>query len=153
MSDVPTVRVDHLTPAQIRAYVIADKRLAENAGWDRALLALDLQELSVDLNFDVTLTGFETAEIDLLISELNQDTHDDADKVPAIDRSLSAVSRSRDLWRIDNHRLLCGDALETDSYTTLLGTLKAQLVFTDPPYNVAVAGNVSGLGKVVEWSA
>jgi ParB-like chromosome segregation protein Spo0J len=78
MSDVPTVRVDHLTPAQIRAYIIADNRLAENAGWDRALLTLELQELSVELNFDVTVTGFETAEIDLLISELNDDTPDEA---------------------------------------------------------------------------
>src|SRR5439155_20739928 len=74
MGDVPTVRVDHLTPAQIRAYVIADNRLAENAGWDRKLLALELQELSVDLNFDITVTGFETAEIDLLIGGLNENT-------------------------------------------------------------------------------
>src|SRR5882672_6582597 len=74
MSDVPTVQVDHLTPAQIRAYVIADNRLAENAGWDRALLALELQELSVHHNFDVTVTGFETAEIDLLIRDLNGDS-------------------------------------------------------------------------------
>jgi ParB-like chromosome segregation protein Spo0J len=72
MSDVPTVRVDHLTPAQIRAYVIADNKLAENAGWDHALLALELQELSVDLNFDVTITGFETAEVDLLIQDLHE---------------------------------------------------------------------------------
>src|SRR5258705_8511122 len=71
MSDVPTVRVDHLTPAQIRAYVIADNKLAENAGWDCALLALELQELSVDLNFDA-VTGFEVAEIDLLIQDLNK---------------------------------------------------------------------------------
>jgi len=74
MGDVPTVRVDHLTPAQIRAYVIADNRLAENAGWDRKLLALELQELSVDLNFDITVTGFETAEINLLIGGLNENT-------------------------------------------------------------------------------
>ena len=93
MSDVPTVRVDHLTPAQIRAYIIADNRLAENAGWDRALLTLELQELSVELNFDVTVTGFETAEIDLLISELNEDSPDEADVVPTIDRSVPAVSR------------------------------------------------------------
>src|SRR5258705_13477308 len=71
MNDVPTVRVDHLTPAQVRAYVIADNKLAENAGWDRALLALELQELSVDLNFDA-VTGFEVAEIDLLIQDLNK---------------------------------------------------------------------------------
>jgi hypothetical protein len=89
MRDVPTVRVDHLTPAQIPAYVIADNRLAENAGWDRALLTLELQELSVELNFDVTVTGFETAEIDLLISELNEDSPDEADEVPTIERSLA----------------------------------------------------------------
>ena len=148
MSDVPTVRVDHLTPAQIRAYVIADNRLAENAGWDRALLTLELQELSVELNFDVTVTGFETAEIDLLISELNEDSPDEADEVPTIDRSVPAVSRPGDLWRIGDHFLLCGDALKKDSYVTLLGAQKAQMVFTDPPYNVAIAGNVSGLGKV-----
>jgi DNA modification methylase len=142
------VRVDHLTPAQIRAYVIADNRLAENAGWDRALLALELQELSVDLNFDVTVTGFETAEIDLLIQDLNEGTPDEADEVPEVDRAAPAVSRPGDLWHIGNHVLLCGDALNKDNYAKLLGSKKAQMVFTDPPYNVAIAGNVSGLGKV-----
>ncbi len=148
MSDVPTVCVDHLTPAQVRAYVIADNKLAENAGWDRALLALELQELSVDLNFDVSVTGFETAEIDLLIQDLNQGTPDEADEVPVVDRAAPAVSRPGDLWRIGNHVLLCGDALNKDNYAKLLGSKKAQMVFTDPPYNVAIAGNVSGLGKV-----
>src|SRR5712671_5682270 len=136
MSDVPTVHVDHLTPAQIRAYVLADNKLAENAGWDRALLALELQELTVHLDFDVTVTGFETAEIDLLIRDLNGDSPDDADEVPEIDRSAPAVSRPGDLWHIGDHRLLCGDALKTDSYMALLGGQSAQMVFTDPPYNV-----------------
>jgi len=148
MSDVPTVRVDHLTPAQVRAYVIADNRIAEHAGWDRELLALELQELSVELNFDVTVTGFETAEIDLLIGDLNQDASDDGDNLPEIDRSVPAVTRLGDRWRIGNHFLLCDNALEKESYNTLLGNRKAQIVFTDPPYNVAIAGNVSGLGKM-----
>jgi DNA modification methylase len=148
MGDVPVVRVDHLTPAQIRAYVIADNKLAENAGWDRALLALELQELSVDLNFDVTVTGFETAEIDLLIQDLNQGSPDEADEVPEVDRAAPAVSRPGDLWHIGNHLLLCGDALNKDNYAKLLGPKTAQMVFTDPPYNVAIAGNVSGHGKV-----
>jgi DNA modification methylase len=148
MSDVPTVQVDHLTPGQIRAYVIADNKLAENAGWDRALLALELQELSVHLDFDVTITGFETAEIDLLIRDLDGDSPDDADEVPEIDRSSPAVSRPGDLWHIGDHRLLCGDALKTDSYMALLGGRTAQMVFTDPPYNVVIDGHVSGLGKV-----
>jgi DNA modification methylase len=148
MSDVPTVRVDHLTPAQIRAYVIADNRLAENAGWDRTLLALELQDLSVELNFDVTVTGFETAEIDLLINESKENFPDDADEVPEIDRSVPAVSRLGDRWRIGDHFLLCGDALNKDSYVNLFGVQKAQMIFTDPPYNLTIAGNVSGRGKV-----
>jgi len=147
MSDIPTVRVDHLTPAQVRAYVIADNKLAENAGWDRALLALELQELSVELNFDVTVTGFETAEIDILIGELNQDNADDADNVPDIDRSKPAITRPGDLWRIGDHALYCGDALDNTSYGALLGSKKAQMVFTDPPYNVPIAGHVSGKGR------
>jgi DNA modification methylase len=148
MSDVPTVRVDHLTPAQIRAFVIADNRLAEVAGWDRELLGLELQELSIELNFDVTVTGFETAEIDVLISDLNEGAPDEADEIPEIDRSVPAVSRPGDRWRIGDHFLLCGDALSKNSYVDLLGAQKAQMVFTDPPYNLAITGNVSGLGKV-----
>src|SRR6266403_664986 len=144
MNDVPTVRVDHLTPAQVRAYVIADNKLAENAGWDRALLALELQELSVNLNFDVTVTGFETAEVDLLIQDLNEAASDEADEVPEVDRSMPAVSRRGDLWRIGDHLLLCGDALDKNNYAKLLGARRAQMVFTDPPYNVAIANNVSG---------
>jgi DNA modification methylase len=148
MNDIPTVRVDHLTPAQIRAYVIADNKLAENAGWDRELLALELRELSVELNFDVTVTGFETAEVDLLVGELDQDKPNEVDNVPDIDRSQPAVSRPGDLWRIGNHNLFCGDALDKASYQALLGSKKAQMIFTDPPYNVPIGGNVSGLGRV-----
>jgi ParB-like nuclease domain len=148
MKDVPTVRVDHLTPAQIRAYVITDNKLAERAGWDRNLLRLELEELSVDLNFDVTVTGFEPAEIDLLVGPPQGDGPDAADEVPAVDHRAPAVSRPGDIWRIGDHLLLCGNALTKDSYALLLGSQGAQMVFTDPPYNVAIAGNVSGLGKV-----
>ena len=146
MSDVPTVPVDHLTPAQIRAYVIADNKLAENAGWDRALLALELQELSVELNFDVTVTGFEAAEVDLLIHGLSEGAADEADEVPEVNRSVPAVSRPGDRWCIGNHVLLCGDALDKNSYANL-GAKKAQMVFTDPPYNVAIAATCQALAK------
>lgn len=147
MPDVPTVRVDHLTPAQVRAYVIADNKLAENAGWDRALLALELQELSVTMNFDVTITGFEPGEIDILIGEQSAGVPDEADLIPEIDRAVPAISRPGDLWRIGEHYLLCGDALDSTSYKTVLRSQRAQMVFVDPPYNVPIAGNVSGLGK------
>src|SRR5262249_49639991 len=145
---VPTMRVGHLSPAQIRAFVIADNKIAENAGWDRELLTLELQDLSTAGEFDVTVTGFETAEIDLLFEETSSEDPDKADQTPGIDWSQPAVSRVGDLWRIGNHALVCGDALLPATYGALLGPNRAQLVFTDPPYNVPIAGHVSGLGKV-----
>ena len=147
MTDIPTVRVDHLSPEQIRAYVIADNKLAENAGWDRELLALELKELS--LNFDITLTGFEMPEVDLLLGELGGSGSDATDEIPEVDTRLPPVSRLGDLWRIGEHFLLCGDSTKRESYEALLRGAKAQAVFTDPPYNVRIAGNVSGLGKTV----
>ena len=149
MSAVPTVCVDHLSPAQVRSYVIADNRLAEKAGWDRSLLALELRELSVELNFDVTITGFETAEIDILIGEeTNGGILDEVDDLPVVCREMPAVSCVGDLWQLGNHRLLCGDARNPNDYRTLLQSSYAQLVFIDPPYNVRINGHVSGLGQI-----
>lgn len=146
MTDIPTVRVDHLSPDQVRAYVIADNKLAENAGWDRELLALELKELA--LNFDITLTGFEMPEVDLLLGELDPGL-DAADEIPDIGPKQRPVTRAGDLWRIADHFLLCADSTRRESYDALLQGAKAQAVFTDPPYNVRIAGNVSGLGKNV----
>ena len=148
---VPTIRIEDLTEAQKRAYVIADNRLAELAGWDDELLAIELQLLStLDLDFDLDLTGFETAEIDLLIGSLEADDRP-AEPEPAFegpDRSQPAVSVPGDIWRLGDHVLLCGDALKAECYATLMGGEKAKMVFTDPPYNVPIAGHVSGLGKI-----
>ena len=144
MTEVPTVRVDHLTETQIRAYVIADNKLALNAGWNVELLALELKELSDNLGFDVTLTGFETAEVDQLV--IGEETDPD-DTIPAVDTTRPAVSRPGDLWRIGRHFVLCGDATKAESYRELLQGEEAQMVFTDPPYNVRIQGHVSGLGK------
>jgi hypothetical protein len=117
LSLVPTVSIDYLTPAQLRAYVIADNKLAENAGWDRELLRLELGELSINLDFDVTLTGFETAEIDFVLSDAPPD---EADRIPEI-TSKRAVTRPGDLWHIGKHVLLCGDSRNQQSYTSLFG--------------------------------
>jgi hypothetical protein len=84
---------------------VSNAARSDGLSWDRELLALELQELSVALNFDVAVTGFETAEIDLLVGELNRDEPEEADNVPDIDRSKPAVSRPGDLWRIGNHNL------------------------------------------------
>ena len=150
IGEVPTIRLDHMTEAQIRAYVIADNRLAENAGWDRELLALELQYLSeLDLDFDATITGFDTPEIDLLIQGIDLDgTSDRADEIPEIDESLPPVSRVGDLWDLGVHRLLCGDATKAASFDCLLKAQKAQMVFVDPPYNVRIDGHVCGLGAI-----
>ena len=146
---VPTIRLENLSEDQIRAYVIADNKLAENAGWDRELLALELQYLSdIDMDFDVSVIGFETAEIDVLIGELHLDGANDSDNdIPSI-VSGPAVTQPGDLWQIGPHRLICGDATDSDAYHLLLGEEKAQMVFTDPPYNVPIDGHVSGLGDV-----
>lgn len=147
MSAVPTIRLDQMTKAQIRAYVIADNRLAEKAGWSTELLTLEFQELeTLKLDFDLTITGFEAPEIDVLIS--GSATDDLQDEIPAADTSRPSVSQVGDLWQIGPHRLLCADATQAASYARLLGSEKAQLVFTDPPYNVPIQGHVSGLGRV-----
>lgn len=138
MREIPTVCVEHLTPAQIRAYVIADNRLAELAGWDPKLLALELQDLSIEPNFDVTVTGFDTAEIDIMIGEQFGQPLGEEERLPEIDRTAPAASHPGDIWQIGPHRLLCASALEQQSYDLLLGKVKAQLVFTDPPYNVSI---------------
>jgi len=150
IGEVPTIRLDHMTEAQKRAYVIADNRLAENAGWDRELLALELQYLSdLDLNFDATITGFDTPEIDVLIQEIDLDgTSDRADEVPEIDESVPPVTRVGDLWELGDHRLLCADATKAESFDSLLEWEKAQMVFADAPYNVRIDGNVCGLGAI-----
>ncbi len=146
---VPTIRLEDLTEGEIRAYVIVDNRLAELAGWDRELLAIELQGLiEVDLDFDITITGFEMAEIDILISEQNQAEEDDPDDdVPEV-ADGPAVTRPGDIWSMGKHRLICGDATDADTYARLLEGAEAQMVFTDPPYNVPIEGHVSGLGNV-----
>jgi 16S rRNA G966 N2-methylase RsmD len=150
MQAVPTLRLEHLTEAQIRAYVIADNKLAENAGWDRDLLSIELQELAeLDLGFDLEVIGFETAEIDLLIGDAaSSEAPDPADTVAEIDPEATVVSRPGDLWSIGRHQLLCGDATDAAAYARLMDGRKARMVFVDPPYNVPIEGHVSGLGRV-----
>ncbi|MCC3306737.1 site-specific DNA-methyltransferase [Sneathiella sp. HT1-7] len=149
MESVPTLCLADLTQEQVRAYIIADNRLAELAGWDREILAIELQELlTIDLDFDITLTGFETPEIDILIGELEADASDIPEEdIPLVDTG-PAITQVGDIWQIGKHRLVCGDATDADVYDSLLEGSKAQLVFTDPPYNVPVDGHVCGLGKV-----
>lgn len=149
MESVPTLRLSRLTQAERRAYVLADNKLALNAGWDREILALELQGL-IDLDFDVTVTGFSLAEVDMVLEEASDSDPSAADApedtVPVIGKE--SVSQLGDVWLLGRHKLICGDARNAADYAALLGNEKANLVFTDPPYNVPIEGHVSGLGKV-----
>ena len=146
-SEVPIIRLEHLTPEQARAFAIADNRLAETSSWDEAMLAEHFKVLSaLDLDFDLEATGFTVGEIDLKIAGLDDALDDDADEVPV--PAGPPVARYGDLWVLGRHRLLCGDSLDPFSYTELLGNERAAMVFTDPPYNVPIDGHVSGKGKI-----
>lgn len=146
---VPAIRLRHLTDAQKRALAIADNKLAENAGWDRDLLALELQDLlEMDIDFEVTATGFEMGEIDVLIAGLDGEGEADADdEAPPVKFDRPAITQPGELWMLGRHRLLCGDALKGQSYARVLDGDQAQLIFSDPPYNLLIDGHVRGLGK------
>lgn len=149
MDVVPTLQLAHLSGEERRAYVIADNKLAANAGWDKELLAIELEAL-IALDFDISVTGFSVAEVDLIIGEAHEAAEGGsasrADEIPP--PGSVVVSRPGDLWELGRHRLLCADARDPQAYEALLADEEVALMFTDPPYNVKIAGNVSGLGRV-----
>lgn len=149
MEKVPCVRLSQLTAEQKRAYVLADNRLALDAGWDSGLLGEELKALlEIDSGFDIGVIGFTVAEVDALIEGLapaeDGDPADDAVPGP---RDVAARCRPGDLWQLGPHRLACGDALDGSVVAALMDGQKARMVFTDPPYNVPVDGHVGGSGK------
>lgn len=150
LMEVPTVRLSGMSDADIRAYVMADNKLAENAGWDEKLLGLELQYLSeLDIDFDVSITGFELPEMDAFIDKLSLDDHEDPADEAMEPMPEQAVTRPGNVWRIGNHRLICGDSTKEETYQLLLGDERAQMVFCDAPFNVPINGHVSGLGKII----
>ena len=147
--EVPVIELAHLTPAQQRAFAIADNRLTENSSWDESLLAESLRELaSLDLDFSLEVTGFTMAEIDLKIEGIGApiENHDSAEA--AVESNRPAVTVVGDLWKLGQHRILCGDAVQAGSYNQLMDGKLAEMVFTDPPYNVKIDGHCTGLGGV-----
>ena len=151
MTEVPTLCLDHLTPAQVRGFMIADNRLTELATWDDLLLAQQLKELSLlELDFNIEVTGFEIGEIDLKIASLEdlpEADDDPADLLPELPTG-QPVSNIGDLWVLGRHRLRCGTALASADFAALVGEERAAMVFTDPPYNVPIDGHASGLGAI-----
>jgi DNA modification methylase len=146
---VPTITLAGLSAAEKRAYMLADNRLAERAGWDLEILGEELKFLSnIEIDFDVSITGFDTVDIDRLVDGLEEASDPKADEVPDVLSDQPAVSREDDLWLLGRHRLLCGNALDLEAYKLLLDGKPAQLVFTDPPYNVPIDGHAGGKGRV-----
>ena len=147
LPNIPAIRASPLSPERVRAFRLADNRLAENASWDRSALALELSELTgLVLDFELELTGFETAEIDLIVDEPAAKP-DAADQCPMPDPD-GAVTRAGDVWQLGPHRLMCGSALEKENYATLLEAGLVRMVFADPPYNVPISGHVCGSARV-----
>ena len=150
LSVVPIVQVCGLSAAKKRALALADNKIAEHAGWDRELLASELAELTallIEDDLDISITGFDTPEIDQLSADFEEDSSDPADAVDAQWLATKPVSQRGDLWSLENHRILCGDARELATLTRLMGDHRAAMAFLDPPYNIRVRGIV-GRGRV-----
>ena len=148
LASVPVVRASSLTEAQKRAFVLADNKMAEKAGWDREALAIELSELAALLppfDLDLTSTGFELAEIDTILADRGAPKIEVAETLPML--SAKVVTRRGDLWRLGSHRLFCGDARSSDDLARLMAGELAAAMFADPPYNVRVAGHVQGRGR------
>ena len=133
LTEVPVLRIEHLSEEEKRAYMLADNRLAEDAGWDKELLAIELQGL-IDCDFAIEVTGFEACEVDIVLDDAaaaNAPDHGLDDEIPPL--AQRSITKLDDLWQLGGHRLLCGDALSAASYDLLLNGDQASLIFTDPP--------------------
>jgi DNA modification methylase len=151
LTEVPTICLEHLTAAQAKAFTIADNRLTENSVWDDRFLAEQLRDLSVvDLDFNLEVTGFEMGEIDLRIEGLSSEVEEKAVSQDESSKPVPgpSVTRPGDMWLLGDHRVHCASALEDGAYTALMRGEQAHAVFIDPPYNLRIEGNVSGLGAV-----
>jgi len=148
MSEIPTISLLHLSESEKRAFMIADNRLAEKADWDLELLKIEFSELlNAELEFDLDVTGFDVPEIDTLLHA------DHVGEIATVEEEVrvptgTPISREGDHWQLGRHRLYCGNAFHDKSYETLLEGSKPSMVFADPPYNVPIAGHVSGNGAV-----
>jgi DNA modification methylase len=145
-TEVPVIELAHMTDSQKRAYVIADNQLAMNAGWDTSLLSLELADLK-DQGFNLDILGFDPKELDKLLEPEQVDGLTDEDAVP--DVPVEPKTKLGDIYQLGNHRLMCGDSTSIDAVEKLMDGQRADMVFTDPPYNVAFNGR-SGKHDVIK---
>ena len=142
IKEVPCVFADHLTEAQKKAYIIADNRMAMDAGWDEELLRVEIEALQ-GMDFDPLLTGFDEKELAALFDDGAEAKDDDFDVDEELEKPV--FSKTGDVWTLGRHRLVCGDSTKAETYETLMQGKKANLVVTDPPYNVNYEGSA---GKI-----
>ena len=148
LQTVPCVQIDHLDEDERRAYILADNKIAENAGWDPDLLRIELTYLSqIEVDLDIELTGFSMPEIDILMGTC--DPVNDDPPVPELPTATETIVQDGDLWSFGPHRLICGDCRVADIVNRLMNGDRARLVFTDPPYNVPIDGHARGLGQTI----
>lgn len=147
---IPTVRLGHLSKDELRLFAIAENQLVLDAEWDVEILKVELTELS-KLEFDQDLFVFEPAQMDMIILEPNKkQTEEELNKADELPDESKIIKRVKfgDIWRLGNHYLICGDSLKDETLKALLGDLKANMIFTDAPYNVKVDGHICGKGKI-----
>lgn len=149
IAEVPCVFADHLTEAQKKAYIIADNRMAEDAGWDEELLRIEIESLQAE-DFDISLTGFDDAELSSLFDTSVEGKEDDFNVDAELEKPV--FTKPGDVWTLGRHRLICGDATKDETYQVLMNGKKVNLVLTDPPYNVDYEGTA---GKIQNdnWSS
>lgn len=150
LTEVPVIRLTHLSEVQKRAYRLADNKIAEKGGWNEDILKLELSELeSLCNDFDITITGFSSVELDVLL--------DDTGNSHKIDKQLNTdpfvpeneiITQPGDIWHLGNHRIICGNSQDEETFSKLMQTQKAKMVLQDPPFNVAINGHVCGSGKI-----
>ncbi|TZG25804.1 site-specific DNA-methyltransferase [Sphingomonas montanisoli] len=147
LEEVPVIPVEHLTADELRAYALADNKIAANSGWDEDILRIEIAELAVlSPELEPEILGFTTTEIDLLLDPVRKP--DKTETLPVLDRRVTLGVERGDLWLLGDHRLLCGDSREPASFARLMGDERARMVFSDPPYNVRIEGHVGGLGAI-----
>jgi DNA modification methylase len=153
LTEVPVIVISHLSAAEVRALTIAVGRFPEWATWDQDQLRVELPAIVADLpDLSMEQIGFTVQEVDRLIAPPSEQDRDPADEIPDADNSTVVISRVGDLWRLGQHLVLCGDALESESYDRLLGSTAVRMVLTDPPYNVRINGHVTKrVGKFDEF--
>lgn len=152
LKEVPTVKLEHLTGAKRKAFILAVNKIAEESGWDNSILRTDFEVL-IEEEFDLSVTAFEIGEIDVIMLDPEEDAAENSEEDEFPDESaIPERVKPGDLWQLGNHKMICGDSLKDAVLKNLTNGKKANMVFCDPPYNVKVNGNVCAEGKHEEFA-